>query len=179
MTQRELEHVTTTGVFGDQTRAEQAISRLQANGYRRNDITVVADQPDPTEQGSVSGSAVTEAPRGLALGLIIGAVIGAVLGFVVSQLLADVELVQFLGPWAMALLGAAAGAALGILAGSMSGLSITKQEAKGLAHNVEAGQWLVSLRSSDPHRAATDLRSAGAMDVREQTAEPEAFKREA
>lgn len=183
MTERQVEKITTTGVFADEAAARQAVQRLQRNGYGQGDVEVVAEErPERNEPGEVSDKAVTKSGQGLYIGLIAGALIGAAIGFFLGQpggVLAGVELVQFLGPVAMAALCAAVGAALGILAGSMAGLGQTRQGAKGLAKEVQQGYWLVSLKHTDPNRAATDLRGAGAIDVRAQSAQARPLKSEA
>jgi hypothetical protein len=183
MTERELEKVTTTGVFTDESAARRAMQALQGSGYAASDVNIVAEErPERNEPGEVSDKAVTKSGQGLMVGLIAGALIGAALGFFLGQpggVLSGVELVQFLGPVAMAVLCAAVGAALGILAGSMSGLGQTRQEAKGLAKEVQHGRWLVSLHHTDPSQAAQELRSAGAIDVIAQSAQGRALKGEA
>jgi hypothetical protein len=183
MTQRELEKITTTGVFADETAARQAVRELQGQGYGQADVEVVAEaHHERNEPGEVSDKAVTKSGQGLYTGLIAGALIGAALGFFLGQpggVLGGVELVQFLGPVAMAALCAAVGAALGILAGSMAGLGQTRQEAKGLAKEVQHGRWLVSLHHTDPNRAREELRQAGALEVRAQSPQAQTLKSEA
>ena len=61
----------------------------------------------------------------------------------------------------------------------MAGLGQTRQEAKGLAKEVQHGRWLVSLKHTDPSRAAQDLRGAGAIDVRAQSSQNQPLKNEA
>ena len=183
MTQRELEKATTTGVFEGEQAARRAVEQLQGRGYGKGDVQVVAeDKPERNEPGEVSDKAVTKSGQGLYIGLAGGGLIGAAIGFFLGQpsgVLAGVELVQFLGPIVMAVLCAAVCAALGILAGTMTGLGQTRQEAKGLAKEVQQGYWLVSLRNADPSRAAQDLRGAGAIDVRAQSAQARPLKSEA
>ncbi|MBC8078116.1 MAG: hypothetical protein H7Y32_18710 [Chloroflexales bacterium] len=184
MAELQREKVTTTGMFADEAAARHAVEQLRGNGYSQGDVQVVAEeqQPERNEPGEVSAKAVTKSRQGFLVGLIAGALIGAAIGFFLGQpggVLAGVELVQFLGPFAMAALIATMGAALGILAGTMTGLGQTRQEAKGLAKEVQQGYWLVSLRHTDPNRAAQDLRGAGAIDVRAQSGEARALKSEA
>jgi hypothetical protein len=183
MTQRERDKITTTGVFADESTARQAMQALQGSGFAANDVHLVAEErPERNEPGEVSDKAVTKSGQGLMIGLIAGALIGAALGFFLGQpggVLGGVELVQFLGPVAMAVLCAAVGAALGILAGSMTGLGQTRQEAKGLAKEVQHGRWLVSLYHTDPSQAAQQLRDAGAIDVLTQSPQAQPLKSEA
>lgn len=183
MTERQLKKITITGVFESEAAARQALQRLQGNGYNQGDVQVVAEgTSERHEPGEVSDKAVTKSGQGLYIGLSAGAVIGAALGFFLGQpggVLAGVELVQFLGPFAMAALVAAMGAALGILAGTMAGLGQTRQEVKGLAKEVQQGYWLVSLSHTDEARATQDLRGAGAIDVRAQSNQARALKSEA
>lgn len=183
MTQRELEKVSITGVFADESAARRAMQALQGSGYGAKDVHIVAEERhERSEPGEVSDKAVTKSGQGLMIGLIAGAVIGAAIGFFLGQpggVLAGVELVQFLGPVVMAVLSAAVGAALGILAGSMSGLGQTRQEAKGLAKEVQHGRWLVSLHHADANQAAQQLRDAGAIDVLVQSTQSRPLKSEA
>jgi hypothetical protein len=183
MTQTELERrITTTGVFVSEAAAGAALEQLVHKGYGRDDLTVVAEpQPEVNEPGDVSDRTVTRSYSGLVIGTTVGAVAGALIGLLLALgavPLPNIELLNILSPLALTLLCAAAGAALGILAGSMAGLSQVRQEAKGLAHEVEAGAWLVSLRHHDPAIAAADLRAAGAIDMRVQTPEPQPLNEE-
>lgn len=164
MTQTQVDKTIVVGVFGSEEDAQRAVMQLHREGYSSDDIQTVAEKnPEPDEPGEVKAETVTKSYTGLIVGAAIGGVVGLVIGLL------------FGGIWPV--VGLIIGVALGVLGGSMGGLSWARQPTKGLEKVVQAGNWLVTIQSSDLAAAQASLRKAGAIGVKTQTNTPTQVKK--
>lgn len=146
------------GVFPTRDKAENAITRLQENGFNPKDISIImkdpgsnetintnADNPSPVAQGFTSGVA-TGGVIGALAGLLIG--VGAIVVPGIGGLLIGGPIAAALG-----LTGAAAstvsGAATGVLAGgligALTGMGIPESDARTYQEEISRGAILVAV----------------------------------
>lgn len=119
------------GLFDSWAQAQSAISDLEASGFRRGDISVIA----PSEAlGSATGAGTA---IGAGLGLLAGLSIIAVPG---------IGALAALGP---ILAGGLFGAVAGGLVGSLADLGFPEHEAHHYAEGVRRGGTLVAINASD------------------------------
>src|SRR5215207_3070046 len=133
------------GIFDRRSDAEAAIGDLKSAGFRRDDISLIMQQPERSEDPIGSGK--TKADQGTVVGVSTGAVLGSIVG-VAALAIPGVGALLAAGPIAAAL-GAMGGAALGGLVGSFTGLGIPSEEAKQFDEAVRAGQVVLAVRIVD------------------------------
>lgn len=161
------------GVLPTKAAAEAAAAQLQADGFSRQDISVLF--PDDRATKEFAHEKHTKAPEGASAGAGAGGVVGGTLGLLAGiGALAIPGLGPFIaaGPIMAALSGAAAGAAAGGLAGTLVGLGIPEYEAKIYEGKLREGNILLSVHTEDGDerkRASEALKRAGAANVSTQT----------
>jgi hypothetical protein len=172
------DHQITVGVFADEARARQAVRRLEASGFDTTHLNVIADtEQQDNEAGNISDNSVTRSNSGLVAGALIGLLAGIMIGsVVVSGLVHLPDFLSGFGRFTLFVLIALVCAAFGILLGSMTGLGIAREGTVGLAKQVEAGRWLLSVDHMDSERARAALKEAGAIELRVQSDEAVAMK---
>jgi hypothetical protein len=157
------------GVVSTLEGADHAAGRLQADGFRNEDISVLFPDKDSTK--SFSHEHHTKAPEGAVTGVGAGGAVGGALGLLAGLgALAIPGLGPFIaaGPIMGALSGAAAGASVGGVAGALIGLGIPEYEAKAYEGKLKEGNILVAVHTEDGaerKRAVDAFKSAGAKDV--------------
>jgi len=153
--------------------AETAASRLQNDGFRTEDISVLF--PDKGTTKDFAHEHHTKAPEGATAGAGAGGVIGGTLGLLAGiGALAIPGLGPFIaaGPIMGALSGVAAGATVGGVTGALVGLGIPEYEAKVYAGKLRAGNVLVAVHTEDAEerkRAHDIFKALGVSDVSAQT----------
>jgi uncharacterized membrane protein len=146
----ELHDITPTGnrivvgIFDRQAQAEEMISQLEQDGFTREDISIIMQQPGTRTE---AGAGKTKAHEGTVVGVSAGAVLGGVAGLA-ALAIPGIGPLLAAGPIAAAL-GAMGGAALGGLVGSFTGLGIPSEEAKQFDAAVRAGQAVVAVKVAD------------------------------
>src|SRR5262245_4393415 len=157
------------GIYQSQERAEQAVDRLLANGYRKTDISVLmAENVGTKDFGHKKG---TKAPEGAAAGASTGAVVGGTLGLLAGiGALAIPGLGPLIaaGPIMAALAGAGAAGMAGGLIGSLIGMGIPEYEAKRYEGRVKRGHILLSVHADNSEwadKAKNILERTGAEDI--------------
>jgi len=152
------------GVFESPSEAQQAVAELRRLGFPDDQLGVISRtevvKPDRADEGAVEamgGGAAAGALAGLGLGFLwaLAAIVGAAPGVV------------FGGGLLIALLGeAGAFAAIGTIVGALVALGVPEPEARWYESEVQAGQVVVTVRSSDRYNEAfAVLRRFGAYDV--------------
>jgi len=129
------------GIFDQQSQAEEAISQLEREGFSRDDVSLVMQQPGTRAE---AGAGQTKAHEGTIAGVSAGAVLGGIAGLV-ALAIPGIGAILAAGPMAAAL-GAMSGAALGGLVGSFTGLGIPSEEAKQFDEAVRAGRIVVVVK---------------------------------
>jgi hypothetical protein len=161
------------GVLPTRAAAESAAAQLEADGFLRQDISVLF--PDKAATKEFAHEKHTKAPEGAAAGAGAGGAVGGTLGLLAGiGALAIPGLGPFIaaGPIMAALSGAAAGAAAGGLTGTLIGLGIPEYEAKIYEGKLRQGNILLSVHTEDGDerkRAVEAFKRAGVTDVSTQT----------
>ncbi|MBP1993309.1 general stress protein [Paenibacillus eucommiae] len=143
------------GVFHTENEAINAIEGLKQQGYRSEDISVIAKDRD--EVSAVTETTGSKAPEGLATGAAAGGVLGGVTGLLAgigALAIPGVGPIIAAGPIAAVLTGAAVGAGTGGLVGGLIGLGIPEDEVEIYNNYVKEGNILVLVDSHaerDPH----------------------------
>ncbi|AWB43308.1 hypothetical protein DCC85_03070 [Paenibacillus sp. CAA11] len=156
------------GVFESENAASRAIEELKNQGFRTEDISVVAkDRRDVKALHEETG---TKAPEGVASGAATGGVLGGLAGLLAgigALAIPGIGPIVAAGPIAATLTGAAVGAGTGGLVGGLVGLGIPEEEARDYDESVNAGRILV-LVEADTSRSQDIygiFRSAGALNT--------------
>jgi len=157
------------GIFETRTAAERGIDNLLAAGFRADDISVLAPNPDATRELATEKN--TKAPEGATTGAATGGVVGGTLGLLAgigALAIPGVGPLIAAGPIMGALAGLGVGAATGGVIGALVGMGIPEYEAKRYEGRVKNGGILVSAHcdNSDWVSKAKDiLKQSGAEDI--------------
>lgn len=148
------------GIYTTVDAAEWAVSRLLANGFSGDDISVLI--PDKNSSKPLAHEKNTKAPEGTAAGVTVGGAVGGALGLLAGiGALAIPGIGPFIaaGPIMAALAGLGAGGAVGGLIGSLVGMGIPEYEAKRYEGWIKDGGVLLSVHcdTSDEIKSATDI----------------------
>ncbi|MGG4265986.1 general stress protein [Peribacillus simplex] len=136
------------GVYETEEEAIKAIESLQAQGYNREDISVVAK--DKEDLKTVNEETGTKVEEGLAAGAATGGILGGTAGLLAgvgALAIPGIGPVLAAGPLAATLAGAAVGAGTGGLAGTLIGMGIPEEEANRYEADVKSGKLLVLVDS--------------------------------
>ncbi|WP_285768581.1 general stress protein [Peribacillus sp. SI8-4] len=132
------------GVYETGEEAIRAVEALQADGYNRDEISVVAK--DKEELRTVNEETGTKAEEGLAAGAATGGILGGAAGLLAgvgALAIPGIGPVLAAGPLAATLAGAAVGAGTGGLAGTLIGMGLPEDEANRYEADVINGKLLV------------------------------------
>src|SRR3954462_7115216 len=148
------------GIVDDRSRAEIAVSNLQAVGIPPASVSILL--PDKRGTKDFAHEHNTKAPEGAVAGASSGGLLGGTLGLLAGiGALAIPGLGPFIaaGPLLAALSGAAAGAAVGGFTGALIGMGIPEIEAKYYEGKLRNGNLLVSVHTdnSDQQKLAQDI----------------------
>ncbi|MCB0195330.1 MAG: hypothetical protein KDJ65_25505 [Anaerolineae bacterium] len=149
---------TVTGLFDDIGQAQRAVEDLVESGFSREDISLVA--ADPNEEygrhfgpyGETTYEQASEAGSGAATGAVAGGILGGLGGILLglgALAIPGVGPVIAAGPIAAGLVGAGVGAAAGGLVGALIGWGIPEEEAHYYTEGVRRGGTLVAVRTPD------------------------------
>ncbi|WP_075618745.1 general stress protein [Paenisporosarcina indica] len=142
------------GVYDNGDDAVRAVEGLKAQGYDRDDISIVAKDRDEVE--AVNAETGTKTEEGLAAGAATGGILGGAAGLLAgvgALAIPGIGPILAAGPIAAMLTGAAVGAGTGGLAGALIGMGIPEDEADQYERDVKEGKLLVLL---DPNARTTD-----------------------
>jgi hypothetical protein len=148
---------------------EYAVDRLMAEGFRKEDISVLLPEQSGTKD--FAHEKQTKAPEGTTTGAVAGGAVGGTLGLLAGiGALAIPGVGPFIaaGPIMGALAGLGAGGAIGGLVGALVGMGIPEYEAKRYEGRIKSGGILLSVHcdNSDWVKRAKDLlETTGAEDV--------------
>jgi uncharacterized membrane protein len=132
------------GVFETEQEAERAVENLKTQGYRAEDISIIARDRDRLVE--VEADTESKLPQGLASGAATGGALGGTAGLLAGLGLLAVPGIGPLlaaGPIAAALTGAAVGAAAGGFTGGLIGHGISENDAREYEGHVKEGKILV------------------------------------
>jgi len=137
------------GVYDNGDDAVRAVEDLKAQGYDRNDISIVAKDRD--EVDAVNAETGTKTEEGLAAGAATGGILGGATGLLAgvgALAIPGIGPILAAGPIAAMLTGAVVGAGTGGLAGALIGMGIPEDEANQYERDVKEGKLLVLLDPS-------------------------------
>ncbi|WP_223594847.1 general stress protein [Neobacillus bataviensis] len=132
------------GVYASEQEAIEAVEDLIAQGYRKDEISVIGKNLKHVNH--VTDETGASAEDTAATGAITGGTVGGVTGLLVgvgALAIPGVGPIIAAGPLAATLIGALTGAGLGGIAGALVGLGIPDDEAKYYGNSVEEGKILV------------------------------------
>ena len=157
------------GIYPTRARVEVAVTQLQKDGFRPEDISILMAHNEGTKDLAVEKS--TKAPEGAATGAASGAVVGGALAWLAGiGVLAIPGVGPFLaaGPLMALLGGVGVGGAIGGIAGAAIGAGIPEYEAKRYEGLVKSGGVLLSVHADDASwtkRAKDVLERTGAEHI--------------
>ena len=157
------------GIYKTRAQAEQAVDRMLAAGFTKNDISVLL--ADTTSTKEFSHEKNTKAPEGTTTGVVAGGAVGGTLGLLAgigALAIPGVGPLIAAGPIMGALAGLGVGGAVGGLIGALVGMGIPEYEAKRYEGRIKEGGILLSVHcnSSDEVSRAKDLlKETGAEDI--------------
>jgi hypothetical protein len=157
------------GIYKSVSEAEGAVSRLLANGFANDDISVLLPDSQSTKQFAHEKN--TKAPEGTTTGVTAGGAIGGTLGLLAGiGVLAIPGVGPFIaaGPIMAALAGLGVGGAVGGLIGALVGMGIPEFEAKRYEGWIKEGGVLLSVHcdtAEEIKQAKNVLNQTRAQDV--------------
>ena len=138
------------GVFNERADADRAVDDLVRNGYRRDQIGVIA-RGDESSHGTTTmiGAATGAGVAGLvSLGMSFGVI--PVIGPIMA-----------VGPLAAALISAAGGAVAAGLVGALMDWGVSEEEAEFYEKEVKAGRFVVTIHDVEDYDKAWDILHRG------------------
>jgi hypothetical protein len=117
----------TVGIFEERANAEQAVERLVASGFRRDNVNLLTPAHGIDDAAAVKTTDTEQPGMGAALGSVVGAATGASAGMAAVAMVPGIGPVVAAGWAAMALLGVA-----GALGGGIAGQAIEDSLSSGL-----------------------------------------------
>jgi hypothetical protein len=141
------------GVFHTEDQAIRAIESLKDQGYRSDEISIIAKNKDDVRD--IEDATDTKMEEGLATGAATGGILGGVAGLIAglgALAIPGVGPIIAAGPLAATLGGAAIGAGTGGLVGALIGMGIPEEHAHEYENYINAGEILVMV-DADADRA--------------------------
>jgi hypothetical protein len=157
------------GIYPNRGMAENAVDRLLASDFRKEDISVLLQDNVGTKD--FAHEKETKAPEGTTTGVIAGGAVGGTLGLLAGVgALAIPGLGPFIaaGPIMGALAGIGSGGVVGGIIGALVGMGIPEFEAKRYEGRIKEGGVLLSVHCDNSEwvsRAKDLLKQTGAADV--------------
>ncbi|WP_409291484.1 general stress protein [Peribacillus sp. SCS-37] len=138
------------GVYDHGNDAIKVIEDLQAEGYERDQISVIARDPEDVHE--ITDETGTKAGEGAAAGAATGGVLGGLTGFLAgvgALAIPGIGPILAAGPIAATVAGAVTGAGAGGIAGALVGMGIPDHEAKQYETDIKEGKILVLVDDKD------------------------------
>ena len=160
------------GVYDNGQDAVREVERLQKQGYRTEDISVVVKDKEKADK--ITSRTNTNVESGLAAGATTGGILGGLTGLLAgigAMIIPGIGPIVAAGPIASTLGGIAAGVGAGGLTGALVGLGIPKDTADQYVNYVEKGKILILVDSESQKKYA-------ARDMYERSDDPLAAQRE-
>src|SRR5687768_3106331 len=170
---------TVVGFFDSFRQAENAVEELTRSGFKREDLSIIANQEARKSTTTTSTSHKGEdsdAGTGAAVGATTGAVVGGAAGLIASLAGLTIPVVGPIlaaGPIVAMLSGAGIGAVAGGLIGALTNLGVPEEEARVYEEGVKRGGTLVTLKADDAlaDRAAAIMNRHGAVDIKQRASQ--------
>src|SRR4051794_9535083 len=139
-------------LFDSYSDASSAVRDLEAAGFQRDDISLIANRGDEGTTTTTTGDTTEETGSGAGTGATLGTLVGGGAGLLAGL---GALAIPGLGPivaagWLVATLtGAGVGAAAGGLLGALTGSGLSEEESHVYAEGVRRGGNLVTVRTDD------------------------------
>jgi len=164
---------TVVGLFDDFSMAQHVVKDLQDAGFRRDDISLIANDATnryATYKETAVANEDVSAGEGAAFGTVVGALTGA-LASLGSLVIPGVGLAVVAGPIIGALTGAVAGGVTGGVVAALIDSGVSEEEAPYYAEGVRRGGTLITVKASDTDasRAREILSRHGAVNIKERS----------
>lgn len=162
---------TVIGIFDSRSEAQNVVQDLRANGFAREDISLLANNATG-EYAQDVGTTTADTAHGTGSGAMMGGVAGLVLGLAAFAI-PGVGPIVAAGPLATALTGAGIGAVAGGVLGALINMGVPESEAQSYAEGIRRGGTLVAVRARDAlaDKAAQIMNNHGAIDIEHRAAE--------
>lgn len=161
---------TVVGLFDTWAEAQSVVQDLVDNGFRREDVSLVANNASGefSSYTSEGDHAADGAMAGAGTGALVGGVLGLLVG-VGALAIPGVGPVLAAGPLAATLTGAGIGAVAGGLLGALTDLGVPEEDAGYYSEGVRRGGTLVTVRADDnmADQAVSLMNRHGAVDIDE------------
>jgi hypothetical protein len=157
------------GIYASRERAENAVDRLLASGFRNEDISVLLQDNMGTKD--FAHKKETKAPEGTTAGAVTGGAIGGTLGLLAgigALAIPGVGPLIAAGPIMGTLAGIGSGGVVGGIVGALVGMGIPEYEAKRYEGRIKEGGILLSVHCDNGDwvgKAKDLLKETGADDV--------------
>lgn len=160
---------TVIGVMKDGRQAEQAVNNLKAEGFKEDEISIVAKEQGQDGEGYMEGQGNQDysySQQNLSDGTATGGAIGGIAGLLMGAgalLLPGIGPIVAAGPLSAALTGVVTGG----IAGGLIDFGIPEERGKHYEEKVRQGDILVAVKTDDQRvdQAVSILRKNGARDV--------------
>jgi len=164
---------TVVGVFDDFTAAINATPDLVGAGFRKEDISVVAQDQKGEYARFLDAEANPDASSNVGTGALVGGVGGLLIGLA-ALAIPGIGPIVAAGPLAAALGGAAIGVATGSFVGALNGMGVPEFEAKAYDQGVREGGTLVLVKAAENEvpRAIEILRQHRAVRIDHHNTQP-------
>ena len=160
---------TVVGAFEGVDRAERALSALKDAGFSPEQVSVVAQDKQETQQ---LAERTEMAGEGAAMGAVAGGLLGGLAGFLLgisAMVIPGIGPIVGTGILVSTLAGAGLGAATGGLVGALAAHGVPEKDADGYDAHVGQGRILLTAHTNDDMQAGAAHRAfeqAGGADVR-------------
>ncbi len=138
---------TVVGVFDDFTAAVDTTPDLVGAGFRKEDISVVAQDQKGEYARFIDAEANPNASSNVGTGAMVGGIGGLLVGLA-ALAIPGIGPIVAAGPLAAVFTGAAVGAATGSLVGALNGMGVPEFEAKAYDQGVREGSTLVLVKAT-------------------------------
>lgn len=160
---------TIAALFDNYGHAENAARRIKDEGYRTEDISIIAKHGDEDKGGRTNANMKVETGRindNISDGVVTGGILGGLAGLLIgagSMVVPGLGIVAAAGP----ITGILTGALTGGIIGGLIDLGIPENRSRQYETDIKAGKILFSMKADDDKvdHIASILRNNGALSV--------------
>jgi uncharacterized protein (TIGR02271 family) len=161
---------TVVGLFDSFGEAQRAMKELVSNGFKRDEISLVANQ-SVRDAATIEDTDNDDVASGATVGATSGALIGGAAGLIASLSALTIPVVGPIlaaGPLVATLVGMGAGAVVGGLIGALVEAGVPEHEARLYEEGVKRGGTLLTIHTTDDlaSKAASILNRHNVVDIK-------------
>jgi len=163
--------ITVSGVFDNNITADRVVSELLAEGFAKEDISLLMSDQTRDKLFSSTDDEATRSAKGALTGATIGGALGAIVAglTMVGTILTNGGALLVTGPLVTALSGAGVGAVAGGLGGALIRAGFAADEANLFEEEIKRGKAVVIVHASDAAKATVArsvFKTAGAVSTK-------------